>query len=281
MQLLLFKTLWGHSGSLAEAAEQAVKNGFDGLEGSADRTPAQLKALAEALQDHQLGYIQEIVTGGDYVPRRHATFAEHLADVQRQLQLGKSLAPRFATIIGGCDAWTLEQNVSFFSEAMELGEQHGVPVCFETHRSRSLFNPWVTLAILQRIPQLALTCDFSHWVVVMERLLEDDWEAVAEVARHAHHIHARVGYAQGPQVPHPAAPEYARELKSHQHYWETIWSAQRSRGYSASTMTPEFGPDGYLHTVPFTNTPVANLNQINTWMATTEHQHFQQWKLGN
>jgi sugar phosphate isomerase/epimerase len=281
MQLLLFKTLWGHGGSFAQVAEQAVANGFDGLEGSADRTPTQLEALAHALRDHRLEFIQEIVTGGDYVPKRHATVAEHLVDVERQLQLGKSLAPRFATIIGGCDAWTLDQSVHFFSEALELGERHDVAVCFETHRSRSLFNPWVTLAILQRIPQLKLTCDFSHWVVVMERLLDDDWEAVVEAARHAHHIHARVGYPQGPQVPHPAAPEYADALASHQRCWQAIWSVQRNRGYGVATMTPEFGPDGYLHTLPFTNHPVADLNQINAWMAATERQHFQQWKSVN
>jgi sugar phosphate isomerase/epimerase len=274
---LLFKTLWGHAGSLVHATGQAVANGFDGLEGSADRTPVELEAFALALQEHRLAYIQEIVTGGDYVPRRHATVAEHLADLERQLRIGKPLAPAFATIIGGCDAWSLEQSERFFSEAVELGERYGVPVSFETHRSRSLFNPWATLAILERIPQLKLTCDFSHWVVVMERLLDDDWDAVTEVARHAHHIHARVGYPQGPQVPHPAAPEYAQALASHQRCWEVIWSAQKERSYDVSTMTPEFGPDGYLHTIPFSGLPVANLEQINMWMAETERLHFQQW----
>ena len=277
MQLLLFKTLWGHAGSFHEAAELAVANGYDGLEGSADRTSAQLVALAQALHVHGLGYIQEIVSGGDYVPRRHATVDEHLADVARQLELGKPLAPRFATLIGGCDAWPLAQSVRFFSEALALGERFGVPLCFETHRSRSLFNPWTTLEILRRIPQLKLTCDFSHWVVVMERLLDDDWDAVTEVARHAHHIHARVGYAQGPQVPHPAAPEYAQALASHQRCWEALWSSQRERGYDTLTMTPEFGPDGYLHTMPFTDHPVADLNQINAWMSATERQHFLKW----
>lgn len=278
MQLQLFKTLWGHSGSLTDAAEQAAALAYDGLEGSADRTQAQLEVLANALQEYRLAYIQEIVTGGDYVPRRHATVGEHLADVERQLQAGRQLSPLFATVIGGCDAWTLEQSVEFFSGAIELGEGYGVSVCFETHRSRSLFNPWVTLAILQRIPQLRLTCDFSHWVVVMERLLDDDMDAVLEAAKHASHIHARVGYPQGPQVPHPAAPEYAQALASHQRCWEEIWSVQRDRGDAVSTMTPEFGPDGYLHTVPFSNRPVANLSQINNWMAKTERQHFQQWK---
>lgn len=278
MQLQLFKTLWGHTGTLADAADQAVAAGFIGLEGNADSLPHD--ELHLALQSRGLRYIQEIVTAGNYVPRRHDTVDQHIADVERQLQLGQSLQPQQVTIIGGCDAWSLEQSVRFFGESQEIAARMSITCSFETHRSRSLFNPWITLAILERLPELRLTCDFSHWVVVMERQLDDDWDAVLEVAKHAHHIHARVGYDQGPQVPHPAAPEFASALGSHQRYWEAIWSAQRAAGYVVTTMTPEFGPDGYLHTLPFTRQPVADLWEINAWMGATQKAHFQNWHHG-
>jgi hypothetical protein len=45
-------------------------------------------------------------------------------------------------------------------------------------------------------------------------------------------------------------------------------------------MTPEFGPDGYLHTLPFTHQPVADLWEINSWMGKTEKSHFQDWRVG-
>ena len=154
MELRLFKTLWGHTGSLASAADQAVEAGFAGLEGGADGTQAYRDELRAALQTRQLEYIQEIVTAGGYVPRRQATVDEHLDDVARQLQLGQMLAPRAVTIIGGCDAWSLEQSVRFFGEAQEAAARASVSCSFETHRSRSLFHPWATLAILQRLPEL-------------------------------------------------------------------------------------------------------------------------------
>jgi len=276
MELQLFKTLWGHQGALDDAATQTLDAGFVGLEGNADNLPQD--ELRAALQSRSLAYIQEIVTGGNYVPRRHDTVLEHIADVERQLQLGRSLDPQWVTVIGGCDAWTLEQSVRFFGESQEIAARMGISCSFETHRSRSLFNPWITLSVLERLPELKLTCDFSHWVVVMERQLDDDWDAVLEVAKHAHHIHARIGYDQGPQVPHPAAPEYAGALASHQRYWEVIWSAQQAGGRTYSTMTPEFGPDGYLHTQPFTQQPVADLWKVNAWMGQTEQNHFQKWR---
>ena len=90
-------------------------------------------------------------------------------------------------------------------------------------------------------------------------------------------VHSRVGYDQGPQVPHPAAPEYADALASHQRCWEAVWTAQMARGYAETTMTPEFGPDGYLHHLPFTDAPVADLWDINSWIGATEQKHFAAW----
>ena len=46
-------------------------------------------------------------------------------------------------------------------------------------------------------------------------------------------------------------------------------------------MTPEFGPDGYLHHIPFTDEPVGDLAAINRWMADTERAHFDRFLAGS
>jgi sugar phosphate isomerase/epimerase len=278
MRLELFKTLWGHPGRYAEAAAQAAAAGFTGLEATLPLDPVSQHELAAALRDQGLAYIGEVYTGGWYVPERRAPPERHLADIGQALAAADVLVPRFVTCIGGCDAWPLDVSLRFFEDALAMAERAGHTLVFETHRSRSLFNPWITVEVLKRLPELRLTCDFSHWCVVCERALDEETEAIDLVARHAHHIHARVGYDQGPQVPHPAAPEYAGWLASHQRLWQTVWQSQRERGYSVTTMTPEFGPDGYLHELPFTAMPVADLWQINRWMATTERAHFEAWR---
>ena len=158
-----------------------------------------------------------------------------------------------------------------------MAERYNLEISFETHRSRSLFNPWVTRRIVEVLPQISLTADISHWCVVCERQMATEIETIEAIAPHVRHIHARVGYDQGPQVPHPAAPEYAYALAAHQSCWEYFWDAQRKRGFEVSTMTPEFGPDGYLHTLPFTQAPVADLWEINSWMGRIEAEHFQNY----
>jgi hypothetical protein len=96
-------------------------------------------------------------------------------------------------------------------------------------------------------------------------------------ARRALHIHPRVGYEQGPQVPEPRAPEYHRPVEAHFAWWEKIWDGQRARGFETITMTPEYGPDGYLQREPFTQKPAADLWELNTWTGHRLTQKFRDW----
>ncbi len=277
MQLHIFKTLWGHRGSHAEAIVQAIDAGFQGVEGPAPESATQLTEFKQRLADTALHYIAEITTAGSYVPERHATLDEHLDSFERKLEMSLQLEPLFITCLAGCDAWPEGQSIEFFGRAMAMASQANVEVSFETHRSRSLFNPWVTERILDALPDMQITCDFSHWCVVCERLMDVEMDTIEKIAPRARHIHARVGYDQGPQVPHPGAPEYEMALRSHQRCWEQLWRAQKQRGFAVTTMTPEFGPDGYLHEAPFSREPVADLWDLNQWMAREERRHFNEW----
>lgn len=274
MQQKIFKTLWGFDGDYLSAVRVAVADGYDGIEGPAPLDHCVRNEFAAALTESELLYIQEICTGGDYVPNRQASVAEHLHAVEEGLAIGSELSPLFVTSMAGCDAWPEAVSIDFFQRGMALANDAGQALCYETHRSRSLFNPWTTQRIVEALPGIQLTADFSHWCVVCERLIDTELEVIEAIAGNIHHIHARVGYAQGPQVPHPAAPEYAEALTAHQRWWELIWASQQQRGYALTTMTPEFGPDGYLHHLPFTNVPVADLRTINNWMAASERNHF-------
>lgn len=279
MRLDLFKTLWGHEGSVQAAAQLAVEAGFTGLEAPAPADDAALEQMQGTLAEYRLDYIAEICTTGSYVPDRHATPNDHLLSLEQKIQRSLLLSPRFCNVMAGCDAWPLDVQIDFFRRAHDLAKGYGVICSFETHRGRSFFNPWVTRDVLRALPDLLITCDFSHWVVVCERLMDSEMSTILEVAEQAHHVHSRVGYDQGPQVPHPAAPEYAEALASHERCWQAIWASQSGRNYASSTMTPEFGPDGYLHTQPFTGMPVADLWQVNRWVGLREQDQFAAWQV--
>ena len=117
------------------------------------------------------------------------------------------------------------------------------------------------------MPEINLTVDYSHWCCVCESTLEDQEDNLSKTYSRVQHIHGRVGYAEGPQVPDPRAPEYAHELQRHMSWWDNIVQAKQELGQTTITFTPEFGPPGYLHTLPYTNQPVADLTgKVRLWM---------------
>ena len=278
MRLELFKTLWGFNGaSIDEAITQLLSADMQGLEGPAPAHINQQKQMFELLERNSISYIAEITTAGSYVPDRKATLQDHLDSLDTKLQHSAPLNPRFVTCLGGCDAWPESQSIDFFNQAISLAKKYDLDISFETHRSRSLFNPWVTQRIVEQIPEIKLTVDFSHWCVVCERLMDSELDVIHAIANNVFHIHARIGYEQGPQVPDPRAPEFNYALRAHQSWWEIIWQSQINRGFNTSTMTPEFGPDGYLHEAPFSCKPVADLWDLNQWMAQEERIHFKNY----
>ncbi len=278
MELECYKTMWGHTGSFAEACRQALAADFDGIEGPVPESRQTRDEWQELLESTGLRYIAEICTAGSYVPDRSATMGEHLSSLERNLERSMRLSPQKINCLGGVDAWHEEQSLDFFSCAIELAQQYGADISFETHRGRSLFNPWVTLRLCEQLVDLRLTADFSHWCVVCERLMDVERGILDQLTARVVHIHARVGYEQGPQVADPRLARYRGALESHRHWWRQIWYHQQRQGFTATTMTPEFGPDGYQQVDAATGTPVGNLWEINQWIATDQREQFNQWQ---
>ncbi|HBM7340373.1 TPA: sugar phosphate isomerase/epimerase family protein [Klebsiella oxytoca] len=274
MQLNVFRTLWGVTTPWQQTVSELQSVGCCGIEARVPLTTEEQRTMARRLEASALQYIAIVFSGGGVIPAQAETPAQHLERLKERFAAAKALNPRFVNLLAGNDRWPLAQQVDFLGRAHELAAEYELLCSFETHRATSLYSPWLTLEIIQQLPQLRFTADISHWIVVSERLLDDPCDDFSAFIERVHHIQARAGYDQGPQVPHPAAPEYQAALRFQQRFWEQIWQSQRRRGYQHTTLTPEFGPDGYLHHLPFTNVPVADLWSLNAWMARREQQHF-------
>jgi hypothetical protein len=276
MQLITLRSLWTNGFDLDGALCECREGHFDGVEGPLPEDIRKYEQFAAKVLDAGVPFVAEITTGGGYVPTTRV-LQMHLEDFARKITAAGELRPLFATVLAGSDAWSLDTAVDFIGRAMEIAATADIVVSFETHRSRFTYSPWQTAELIARLPSLRLTCDFSHWCCVCERLVLNEEPGLLELfASRAHHVHARVGYDQGPQVAHPAAPEYRSALESHEAWWLEIWRHQLHAGCSLTTLTPEFGPDGYQQRVPFTGESVACLDEINHWMAAREREKFSQ-----
>lgn len=278
MNVLLFKTLWGHDGPIEEAISAIDEAGFDGIEGPLPTDAVERDNFLRILSETGTPWIAEASTctpPGLYVPEPGQTPEEHLKSLHEIILSSLEGSPMFINTMAGSDAWNASDALRFHEGLVQLQEKEGIPISVELHRGRYSHNPWLMYEILKEIPELKITCDFSHWCVVTERLILDEEPAILELAaKQAHHIQLRVGYAQGPQVPDPRAPEHAGDLAAHERWWDTVWDSMIERGFQKVTLTPEFGPDGYLHCAPFTCEPVADLWDINTWIGKHEKARF-------
>ncbi len=279
MELKLFKTLWGHDGTLDEAILLCKEAGFQGIEAPAPLDPVEREDFFESLVNAGLQWIAEISTctlPGVFVPLPRCSVEEHLQSLEEGIQRSLVGKPQFINTMAGYDAWRTPDAIRFFEGIVRLQDKYSIVISAETHRGRSTYSPWLTREILLAVPELRITCDFSHWCVVSERLiLDEEPEILALAAKHAHHIQPRIGYDQGPQVPDPRAPEHERSLVAHERWWDAIWDSMALRGFTEFTMTPEFGPDGYLQCAPYTRTPVADLWDINRWTGLRQRERFQ------
>jgi hypothetical protein len=272
MKLLLVRHLWGvdHTRGLDYHLPRWRDTGYGAVEAGI-RTWPDPAGLLRFLKETGWGWIPQVFSN-DF--RGGGGVGEHLASLTTQVEECLDHDPLFINAHSGSDTWSLAEAEDFYGAVMELEQRIGLTISHETHRLRYLGNPWTTRPILERFPDLKLTCDFSHWVCVAERLLEDCGPILGLAAARCHHLHARVGFEEGPQVPDPRAPEWSRHVEAHEAWWDMIWASQQQRGMNITTLVPEFGPAPYMHLLPYTQTPVADLADICDWQARRQQARF-------
>ncbi|MEX1117138.1 MAG: TIM barrel protein [Akkermansiaceae bacterium] len=261
MELIFAKTKWeAWDEPLPRFLERAAAAGFTATE---IFIPSLTEAPEEITRAHAaagLRLVAQIVTAG-------ATPSEHARSLEERYLRAIACKPLLVDCHTGDDAFSFEENLALFAQALELERSHGVPLCHELHRGRALYNAPDTLRYLQALPTLRINADFSHWQVVHE---SDDLKkhsaAVDAVIARADHIHARVGFGEGPQIPDPRAPEWAEQLAINTDWWRRIVATRRREGRPFLTISPEFGPVPYMPTIPGENRPVADAWEINCWM---------------
>lgn len=261
IKLVFFCPRWGsESRSPSEFIRNVREAGYDGVEiGLADGDTTADDVIARA-KDAGL----EVIT--QHWQTLTADLPRHLCEFEARLRRAASFQPLFINSHTGRDMFGLEDNQRVFELADRISHETGVAILHETHRGRCLHTPWRTAELLRVRPGTQLVLDMSHWCNVCESLCEDQSDSIASLLSAIGHIHARVGHAQGPQVPDPRAPEWQPALEVHLDWWTKIAEARRASGAERLTITPEFGPPPYLPTLPWTQMPVAPQWDINVHM---------------
>jgi len=267
--LRLFRSSWGLDlKSNPTKVFRTIRGlGYSGIEGSLldfgdnleQRQNAVLAAAAEDLQIILSAYSSWHSYMGPFESNKsvedHITaLTSELEEISRVVECCPSSSKTVVHVNAhsGSDTWSEKEGVKYFSLVQENIQSFGksIPsVSHETHRGRYLCCPFITCRLLEHVPDLRLTSDFSHWVVKTERLLDtpEETEFLRDnIVPNIDHIHARVGTPQSPQVANLDDPRVSRAVSRHYDWWRDIVTNKR-RAFvdeedSYITATIEYGP---------------------------------------
>lgn len=268
MRLMVLKAMWGMTGPLEDQLRRIAEAGYEGVEAKIDQTEdvAELKRL---LRQFGLGCVALLNTKGE-------NWTEHAMSFRTELEQALTLEPVAINSHSAREKWAWDDQLRFFECALEDQRWAGLPLSHETHRRRSFFVPHTTARLLRYFPELMVTADFSHWCCSAESMLEDQADDVALACERTRHIHGRVGYPEGPQVPDPRAPEWAPYTAQHEAWWEAMMSNLIRIKWEVITFVSEYGPFPYQHVLPFTQEAVSDPWELSLYTAGWARERFSQ-----
>ena len=269
MKIKILSPLWGHEHLPLERFLDKIRaSGFDGIDTWIPVDPAEKKILFDYLEKHEMYMVShQYRAEGSTFDKFRSSFIQNLYECAEA-------APLLINSHTGRDYFSLPQNLELIDAASEFSAKTGIDVAHETHRGRVGYSPYMISEIFNKRPDFRITADFSHWVCVTESMLENIKEIVDEAIKRSLHIHARVGFEQGPQVADPRAPEWGYAVDKFLEWWEQIILANLNSGRAVLPITTEFGPAPYMPKMPFSGKPLADQFEVNCYMKKILNYHF-------
>ncbi len=243
-----------------EFLQRVVASGYQGVEMSFSMNEKEREEQVSLINTYSLQVIAQHWETID------AEFSQHTLNFEKRLRNLAATKPLFINSQTGKDYYTFKQNLALFQLSDTITAETGIPILHETHRGKWSFAAHITKEYLQKLPQLKITFDVSHWCNTAESFLEDQAEAVEVAIAATAHIHARVGYTEGPQVPDPRIELWTAALEKHTAWWDRILALNKQQGKESFTITPEFGAPPYMVLHPQTTKPLIDQWEVNVWM---------------
>ncbi|MGN6341589.1 MAG: sugar phosphate isomerase/epimerase family protein [Ginsengibacter sp.] len=252
---------WGLEHLPVEDFFSMVKNaGYDGVDTWLPERKEERREFVRLLEEYDLSIVS-------HQHQAHGrTIAEFCKSFEYYLELSLECEPILINSHSGRDYFTLDEQLQVIDVAQNFAAKNNIRVAHETHRGRIGFSPVNLRDLFKLRPEMKITADFSHWVCVTESFLEMFGEELDEAIHKTEHIHARVGFTEGPQIPDPRLPNWQQPVRFFMDIWKKILEYQRSLGTNIFTVTPEFGPPPYMWTNPETSEPITNQWEVNRYM---------------
>ena len=151
---------------------------------------------------------------------------------------------------------SLQEVVEIVRAGSQLAFDNAMPFFVETHRNNFTETIPQTLRLIEAVPDIKLTGDFSHFVVVGEFYgweAEGALEQLQPIIERVAHVHGRISNGQAVQVD---VGEGEGGEGTPAHFFTRLWAAmfkhwrQNAQPGDVMPFTSELGPPRYAITLP-------------------------------
>ncbi|MEM1113368.1 MAG: sugar phosphate isomerase/epimerase [Pseudomonadota bacterium] len=246
--LEVFQSLWGmqHKNPNEarrphrEVLEQAKAAGYAGVCLDPDvHQIAELGELAPIYRDLDLGCLVN-------------AFPRKVDDLQPLLAFARDMQSPFVNVIAPIYPMTVEGAVPVIRRWLEMAERINMPIKFETHRDCITNDMFMTLQLLDAIPDMRLSADLSHYCLNREMsapISAQNQAWIQQLLERSDSFQGRVSSHEQIQIPlhFPQSQKWVAIFKD---WWRRGFESWLSRAGADETLIflCELGPPEYAMT---------------------------------
>lgn len=180
-------------------------------------------------------------------------FPKTIDSLEDTLNMAADFGAPFVDVIGQVMPIALDDMVPVIETWIAMADRIGVPVQFETHRNCITNDLYTTLQLLDRIPDMRICADLSHYVVDREfwfPLSEADMALMSRVLHRSDSFQGRVASRQQIQL-QLDFPQHQKWVDLFKGWWREGIADWRARNPTGDCIfVCELGPPEYAMTGP-------------------------------
>lgn len=246
--LVVYQSLWGMQTCNTNVATrpheevfaQAAQAKFAGL--CLDPGVSQIEeylALKPFYQQYQMGCLVNV-------------FPNTVEEMRPLLEFSKEMGAPYANVIAPVFPLTVEDAVPIIRTWLEMADDIGMPIKFETHRDCITNDMFMTLQLLDAIPELRLTADLSHYCLNREMsapITAQNQAWIQQLLERSDSFQGRISSHEQIQLP-LHFPQTRKWIGIFKDWWKRGFRSWRTRAGDNETLIflCELGPPEYAFT---------------------------------
>ena len=177
-------------------------------------------------------------------------FPKTIESLRETLVMAKDFGSPFVDVIGQVMPLSVDGMIPVIRQWMDMADEIGVPVQFETHRNCITNDLYSTLCLLDAIPEMRICADLSHYVVDREfwfPLSERDMGLISRILQRSDSFQGRVASRQQIQL-QLDFPQHQKWVELFKGWWREGLQDWRRRSEGECIFLCELGPPEYAMT---------------------------------